>query len=112
MSKTCKSCEILLPIYITCLLQCGLVSVDPLGVINEGFEQDPEQVDGGPQQEVQDGARTDVVDEVRVDWTAALPVNVTVPIVNIHSLVMDFTAVSFLDVMAAKSLKLVGFDMS
>ncbi|XP_017349992.1 pendrin [Ictalurus punctatus] len=87
--------------------ECGLVSVDPLGVINEGFEQDPEQVDGGPQQEVQDGARTDVVDEVRVDWTAALPVNVTVPIVNIHSLVMDFTAVSFLDVMAAKSLKLI-----
>ncbi|MCJ8743349.1 hypothetical protein PDJAM_G00093070 [Pangasius djambal] len=86
----------------------GLVSVDPLGVINEGFEceRDTEQVEGEPQ-EVEDGARTDVDVEAQVDWTSALPVNVTVPKVNIHSLVMDFTAVSFLDVMAAKSLKLV-----
>ncbi|XP_046730300.1 pendrin-like isoform X1 [Silurus meridionalis] len=89
--------------------ESGLVSVDPLGVVNEGYirERDPEQVDGGPQQEVEDGSRTDVVVEVQVDWTAALPVNVTVPTVSIHSLVLDFSAVSFLDVMAAKSLKLV-----
>lgn len=96
------------------MLQSGLVSVDPLGVVNEGFEskRDPEQVEHGPQQEVKNEAQRDVDVEVQVDWTAALPVNVTVPKVNIHSLVMDFTAVSFLDVMAAKSLKLVGFDMS
>lgn len=88
------------------------MSLDPLGVVNEGFEseQDPEQVDSGLQQEEKERAREDV--KVQVDWTAALPVNVTVPKVNIHSLVMDFTAVSFLDVMAAKSLKLVGFYMS
>ncbi|XP_026778969.3 pendrin-like [Pangasianodon hypophthalmus] len=86
----------------------GLVPVEQLGVINEGFEneRDPEQVEGGPQ-EVEDGARPDVDVEVQVDWTSALPVNVTVPKVDIHSLVMDFTAVSFLDVMAAKSLKLI-----
>ncbi|KAB5542285.1 hypothetical protein PHYPO_G00089880 [Pangasianodon hypophthalmus] len=86
----------------------GLVPVEQLGVINEGFEneRDPEQVEGGPQ-EVEDGAQTDVDVEVQVDWTSALPVNVTVPKVDIHSLVMDFTAVSFLDVMAAKSLKLI-----
>lgn len=85
------------------------MSVDPLGVVNEGFEneQDPEQVEGGQQQEVKNGTRTDADMVVQVDWTSALPVNVTVPKVNIHSLVMDFTAVSFLDVMAAKSLKLV-----
>uniref|UniRef100_A0A4W4DS94 STAS domain-containing protein n=1 Tax=Electrophorus electricus TaxID=8005 RepID=A0A4W4DS94_ELEEL len=44
---------------------------------------------------------------VKLDWTSVLPVNVNVPKVNIHSLVMDFSAVSFLDVMAAKSLKLI-----
>lgn len=94
------------------MLQSGLVSIDPLGVVNEGFEseKDPEQVESGPP-EVDDEARRDVDVEVQVDWTAALPVNVTVPKVNIHSLVLDFTAVSFLDVMAAKSLKLVGFEM-
>ncbi|KAG7320373.1 hypothetical protein KOW79_016226 [Hemibagrus wyckioides] len=88
--------------------ESGLVSIDPLGVVNEGFEseKDPEQVESGPQ-EVDDETRRDVDVEVQVDWTAALPVNVTVPKVNIHSLVLDFTAVSFLDVMAAKSLKLV-----
>uniref|UniRef100_A0AAR2LG20 STAS domain-containing protein n=1 Tax=Pygocentrus nattereri TaxID=42514 RepID=A0AAR2LG20_PYGNA len=45
--------------------------------------------------------------EVQVDWSSTLPVSVRIPKVNIHSLVMDFTAVSFLDVMAAKSLKLI-----
>ncbi|KAK2832305.1 hypothetical protein Q7C36_015767 [Tachysurus vachellii] len=87
----------------------GLVSVEQLGVINEGYEneQDPQQVEDKPQQEVENEARTDVDIEVQVDWTAALPVDVTVPKVDIHSLVMDFTAVSFLDLMAAKCLKLI-----
>lgn len=89
------------------------MSVEQLGVINEGYEneQDPQQVEGKPQQEVENEARTDVDIEVQVDWTAALPVDVTVPKVDIHSLVMDFTAVSFIDVMAAKCLKLVGVQV-
>uniref|UniRef100_A0A8C1Y4L8 Solute carrier family 26 member 4 n=1 Tax=Cyprinus carpio TaxID=7962 RepID=A0A8C1Y4L8_CYPCA len=40
------------------------------------------------------------------NWTSELPVSVSVPTVHIHSLVVDFSAVSFLDVVAAKSLKL------
>ncbi|KAM9468051.1 pendrin [Clarias gariepinus] len=83
--------------------QNGLVSVDPTmsngGVINEAFESE-EQVE--PRQK---GKKEAV--EVQVDWAAALPVKVNVPNVDIHSLVMDFTAVSFVDVMAAKSLKLI-----
>uniref|UniRef100_A0A3B4DDZ4 STAS domain-containing protein n=1 Tax=Pygocentrus nattereri TaxID=42514 RepID=A0A3B4DDZ4_PYGNA len=88
----------------------GLVPVAPLGVDNEAFERerDPEQVEGGAQQEVNGGARPAAEVEVQVDWSSTLPVSVRIPKVNIHSLVMDFTAVSFLDVMAAKSLKLVG----
>uniref|UniRef100_A0AAR2JSD3 STAS domain-containing protein n=1 Tax=Pygocentrus nattereri TaxID=42514 RepID=A0AAR2JSD3_PYGNA len=87
----------------------GLVPVAPLGVDNEAFEseQDPEHVEGGAQQEVEDGSRQEIEVEVQVDWTSSLPVNVTVPKVNIHSLVMDFSAVSFLDMMSAKSLRLV-----
>ncbi|KAF7693968.1 pendrin-like [Silurus meridionalis] len=86
----------------------GLVPVEQLGVDNEGYEteRDPGQVDSEPQP-VENGARTAVDLEMQVDWTAALPVNVTVPKVDIHSFVMDFTAVSFLDVMAAKSIKLI-----
>lgn len=87
----------------------GLVPLEEQGVINEGFEneRDPEQVEGEPQQEVKDGARSDVDVEVQVDWRAELPFDITVPKVNIHSLVMDFCAVSFLDVMSVKSLRLI-----
>nr|XP_057923275.1 chloride anion exchanger-like [Doryrhamphus excisus] len=41
----------------------------------------------------------------RIDWNAELPANITVPKVDLHSLVLDFAAVSFLDVSALKGLK-------
>uniref|UniRef100_A0AAQ4S9A2 STAS domain-containing protein n=1 Tax=Gasterosteus aculeatus aculeatus TaxID=481459 RepID=A0AAQ4S9A2_GASAC len=41
----------------------------------------------------------------RVDWRAELPVDVTVPRVDLHSLILDFSAVSFLDISALKGLK-------
>ncbi|XP_066522943.1 pendrin-like [Hoplias malabaricus] len=87
----------------------GLVPVAPLGVDNEAFEseRDPEQVEDEAQQDVESRSRQDIEVEVQVDWTSSLPVSVTVPKVNIHSLVLDFSAVSFLDVMSAKSLRLV-----
>uniref|UniRef100_A0A4W4DSI5 STAS domain-containing protein n=1 Tax=Electrophorus electricus TaxID=8005 RepID=A0A4W4DSI5_ELEEL len=86
----------------------GLVPVEPLGVDNEAFEreQDPELVKEF-EQDMKGGTSPNTEVEVQVDWTSVLPVNVNVPKVNIHSLVMDFSAVSFLDVMAAKSLKLI-----
>lgn len=83
--------------------------MEQLGVVNEGFEN--EQVEGETQQKV-DVTRKDVDVEVQVDWTAELPINVNVPKVDIHSLVMDFTSVAFVDVMSAKSLKLVGVHLN
>ncbi|XP_048012270.1 uncharacterized protein LOC125245645 [Megalobrama amblycephala] len=79
----------------------GLVPVASLGVENKAFEneQSPELEEGASQQ--------DSEVKVQVDWTSELPVGVSVPRVHIHSLVVDFSAVSFLDVVAAKSLKLV-----
>ncbi|XP_052410820.1 pendrin [Carassius gibelio] len=79
----------------------GVVPVASLGVENQAFET--EQVS-----ELDEGAsQSDSEVKVQVDWTSELPVSVSVPTVNIHSLVLDFSAVSFLDVVAAKSLKLV-----
>uniref|UniRef100_A0A9J7Y648 Solute carrier family 26 member 4 n=2 Tax=Cyprinus carpio TaxID=7962 RepID=A0A9J7Y648_CYPCA len=79
----------------------GLVPVASLGVENQAFEK--EQVP-----ELDEGAsQPDSEVKVQVDWTSELPVSVSVPTVHIHSLVVDFSAVSFLDVVAAKSLKLV-----
>lgn len=75
--------------------------VASLGVENKAFEneQSPEREEGASQ--------PDSEVKVEVDWTSELPVDVSVPRVHIHSLVVDFSAVSFLDVVAAKSLKLV-----
>ncbi|KAL0195525.1 hypothetical protein M9458_009097, partial [Cirrhinus mrigala] len=42
---------------------------------------------------------------IQVNWNAELPANIQVPPVNIHSLVLDFSAVSFLDISALKGLK-------
>jgi len=72
--------------------------VASLGVENKAFENEQGPgLEKGPDSEV----------KVQVDWRSELPVDVSVPRVHIHSLVVDFSAVSFLDVVAAKSLKLV-----
>lgn len=44
-----------------------------------------------------------------MDWNAELPVKVNVPKVPIHSLVLDCGAVSFLDVVGVRSLRVVRF---
>uniref|UniRef100_A0A4W5K2Z6 Solute carrier family 26 member 4 n=1 Tax=Hucho hucho TaxID=62062 RepID=A0A4W5K2Z6_9TELE len=71
-----------------------------------GFES--ERDSGREYGQVEDGDWPVPEVEVRVDWAMELPVRVSVPKVQIHSLVLDFSAVSFLDVVAVKSLRLVG----
>ncbi|KAM9327707.1 LOW QUALITY PROTEIN: chloride anion exchanger-like [Pholidichthys leucotaenia] len=41
----------------------------------------------------------------RINWNANLPANIVVPKVDLHSLILDFAAVSFLDIAALKGLK-------
>lgn len=43
----------------------------------------------------------------RMDWNAELPTNIRVPRVDLHSLILDFSAVSFLDISALKGLRMV-----
>ncbi|KAM9402346.1 pendrin isoform 2-T5 [Salvelinus alpinus] len=82
-----------------------VVSEVSLGVDNKGFES--EQDSGRESGQLEDGDWPVPEVEVRVDWALDLPVRVSVPKVQIHSLVLDFSAVSFLDVVAVKSLRLV-----
>ncbi|XP_055793638.1 pendrin-like isoform X2 [Salvelinus fontinalis] len=82
-----------------------VVSEVSLGVDNKGFES--ERDSGRESGQVEDGDWPVPEVEVRVDWAMELPVRVSVPKVQIHSLVLDFSAVSFLDVVAVKSLRLV-----
>ncbi|KAL3048588.1 hypothetical protein OYC64_007191 [Pagothenia borchgrevinki] len=42
---------------------------------------------------------------IRVNWNAELPANISVPTVDLHSLILDFSAVSFLDISAMKGLR-------
>lgn len=48
---------------------------------------------------------------VRIDWNADLPANISVPKLDLHSLILDFSAVSFLDISALKGLKTVSFTV-
>ncbi|MEQ2304099.1 hypothetical protein AMECASPLE_023527 [Ameca splendens] len=41
-----------------------------------------------------------------MNWNAELPSEISVPRVNLHSLILDFSAVSFLDISAMKGLKM------
>uniref|UniRef100_A0A7M4F628 Solute carrier family 26 member 4 n=1 Tax=Crocodylus porosus TaxID=8502 RepID=A0A7M4F628_CROPO len=71
------------------------------GVANEAFEpdEDPEESEDLeiPTREI----------EIQVDWNSELPVKVNVPKVPIHSLIFDFGAVSFLDVVAVRSIRTI-----
>ncbi|KAM3913314.1 pendrin-like [Leptodactylus fuscus] len=79
----------------------GIIS--PAGIDNLGYEsvdepEDPEAPDNDVQtREV----------EIQVDWSSELPVKVSVPQVSIHSIVFDFSQITFLDVVAVKVLKLI-----
>uniref|UniRef100_A0A8D2LWK7 Solute carrier family 26 member 4 n=1 Tax=Varanus komodoensis TaxID=61221 RepID=A0A8D2LWK7_VARKO len=69
------------------------------GTTNEAFEidedpEDPEDL-AIPTKEV----------EIQVDWNSDLPVKVSVPKVPLHSLIFDFGAVSFMDVVAVRIVK-------
>ncbi|XP_004439341.1 PREDICTED: pendrin [Ceratotherium simum simum] len=77
----------------------GIIS--DAGSSNNAFEpdediEDPEELDV-PTKEI----------EIQVDWNSELPVKVNVPKVPIHSLVLDCGAVSFLDVVGVRSLRVV-----
>ncbi|XP_077194285.1 pendrin [Paroedura picta] len=71
------------------------------GTANEAFEpdedpEDPSELDI-PTKEV----------EIQVDWNSDLPVKVNVPKVPVHSLIFDFGAVSFMDVVAVRAMKTI-----
>uniref|UniRef100_A0A665UD42 Chloride anion exchanger-like n=1 Tax=Echeneis naucrates TaxID=173247 RepID=A0A665UD42_ECHNA len=67
----------------------------------------------GPIRESEDDSNVEELDlptdfkdlPARIDWNAELPANIVVPRVDLHSLILDFAAVSFLDISALKGLK-------
>nr|XP_033814977.1 pendrin [Geotrypetes seraphini]XP_033814978.1 pendrin [Geotrypetes seraphini] len=71
------------------------------GAINEGFEPDED-----PEEPEDLGVQSKEV-EIQVDWNSELPIKVSIPKVSIHSVIFDFGAVTFLDVVAVRSIKVI-----
>uniref|UniRef100_A0A8C5R930 STAS domain-containing protein n=1 Tax=Leptobrachium leishanense TaxID=445787 RepID=A0A8C5R930_9ANUR len=78
--------------------------ISDVGTDNEAYEpeDDPEDPEDTQNPEVQNKEV-----EVQVDWNSELPVKVTVPKVSIHSIIFDFAQITFLDVVAVRSLKVI-----
>ncbi|XP_070610780.1 pendrin [Erythrolamprus reginae] len=71
------------------------------GAVNEGFESEDD-----PEDPVDPDIPTKEM-EIQVDWNSELPVKVNVPQVPLHSLIFDFGAVSFMDVVAVRVMKTI-----
>ncbi|XP_077120901.1 pendrin-like [Ranitomeya variabilis] len=78
----------------------GIIS--DMGTDNDGFEPDDDIED--PEKEENPQVKNV---EVQVDWSSELPVKVNVPKVTIHSLIFDFGQITFVDVVAVRSLKVI-----
>uniref|UniRef100_A0AAQ5Y284 STAS domain-containing protein n=1 Tax=Amphiprion ocellaris TaxID=80972 RepID=A0AAQ5Y284_AMPOC len=86
------------------LLKKGELQWTSTGFLNTSFKPIKESEDESNMEELD--LPTDFKDlPARIDWNAELPVNLSVPPVEIHSLILDFAAVSFLDISALTGLK-------
>ncbi|XP_028942330.1 chloride anion exchanger [Antrostomus carolinensis] len=88
------------------MLKKGELQVTPTGLIcmaNHTLESD-EELDNNRVEELdQPTNMTDM--PVQINWGADLPPGITVPRVDIHSIILDFSAVSFLDFSAMRVLQ-------
>ncbi|XP_004439339.1 chloride anion exchanger [Diceros bicornis minor] len=84
----------------------GLIQVTPKGFICtvDDFKDSDEELDNRAIEELdQPISTTDL--PFQIDWNADLPLNIEVPKISLHSVILDFSAVSFLDVSSMRVLK-------
>ncbi|XP_042324087.1 chloride anion exchanger isoform X2 [Sceloporus undulatus] len=87
------------------MLKKGELQVTPKGflcTVNAVNDSD-EELDNNHIEELDQPTNTKDL-PIQIDWNSDLPPNITVPVVDIHSLILDFSAVSFLDVSAMRVL--------
>ncbi|KAG7456245.1 hypothetical protein MATL_G00249710 [Megalops atlanticus] len=86
------------------LLKNGVLQITEKGLM---------QTVSGPIEESEDESNMEDLDQptnfqdlpIQVNWNAELPAGICVPKVDVHSIILDFAAVSFLDISALKGLK-------
>ncbi|KAM4748901.1 chloride anion exchanger-like [Rhinophrynus dorsalis] len=91
---------------INSLLKKGVLQVSPKGVICTAYDvkDSDDELDNNRVEELHNPIRPEDL-PFNIDWNSDLPNNIVVPKVDIHSLILDFGAVSFIDVSGMKSLK-------
>uniref|UniRef100_A0A8C3YIX7 Solute carrier family 26 member 3 n=1 Tax=Catagonus wagneri TaxID=51154 RepID=A0A8C3YIX7_9CETA len=84
----------------------GLLQVTPKGFICtvDGFKDSDEELDNDKIEELDQPINTTDL-PFQIDWNADLPLSIVVPKISLHSLILDFSAVSFLDVSSMRGLK-------
>ncbi|MBZ3884457.1 Chloride anion exchanger [Sciurus carolinensis] len=86
----------------------GLLQVTPKGFIctADGLKDSDEELDNNRIEELDQPINTTDL-PFQIDWNANLPLNIMVPKISLHSLILDFSAVSFLDVSSMRGLKTI-----
>ncbi|XP_008828938.1 chloride anion exchanger [Nannospalax galili] len=86
----------------------GLLQVTPKGFIctADGLKDSDEELDNHQIEELDQPINTTDL-PFEIDWNASLPLNILVPKISLHSLILDFSAVSFLDVSSMRGLKMI-----
>ncbi|XP_009982580.1 PREDICTED: chloride anion exchanger [Tauraco erythrolophus] len=88
------------------MLKKGELQVTPKGLIcmANNIQESDEELDNNSIEELdQPTNMTDL--PIQIDWSADLPPGITVPQVDIHSIILDFSSVSFLDFSAMRVLQ-------
>lgn len=87
--------------HIYCLLlQKGFICT------SDGFKDSDDELDNNEIEELDQPINTTDL-PFQIDWNADLPLNISVPKISLHSLILDFSAVSFLDISSMRGLKTV-----
>ncbi|XP_077021646.1 chloride anion exchanger [Tamandua tetradactyla] len=86
----------------------GLLQVTPKGLICtvDGLKDSDEELDNNQMAELDQPLDTTDL-PFHIDWNAQLPLGIVVPKISLHSLILDFSAVSFLDVSSMRGLKTI-----
>ncbi|XP_008050698.1 chloride anion exchanger [Carlito syrichta] len=86
----------------------GLLQVTLKGYIStvDGIKDSDEELDNKEIEELDKPINTTDL-PFEIDWNADLPFNTEVPKISLHSLILDFSAVSFLDVSSMRGLKTI-----
>ncbi|MEE6481241.1 hypothetical protein FKM82_012802 [Ascaphus truei] len=89
------------------LLDKGDLLITAKGLVcmsNDYKDSDDEELDNNRIEELDQPINTADL-PIKIDWNSDLPYNIVVPKVDLHSLILDFGAVSFMDISGMKGLR-------